>query len=36
MPHSTGTGAHHEIGGYREFTPPPTLAAAAEGMWIHR
>jgi methylphosphotriester-DNA--protein-cysteine methyltransferase len=36
MPHRAATGARHEIGGYREFAPPPALAAAAEGVWIHR
>ena len=36
MPHRATTGARHEIGGYREFAPPPALAAAAEGVWIHR
>jgi AraC-like DNA-binding protein len=36
MPQRPATGARHEIGGYREFAPPPALAAAAEGVWIHR
>ena len=36
MPHPALTGARHEIGGYREFAPPPALAAAAEGVWVHR
>ena len=36
MPHRATSGARHEIGGYREFAPPPALAAAAEGVWIHR
>ena len=36
LPHSTVTGPRHQIGGYREFAPPPALAAAAEGVWIHR
>jgi AraC-like DNA-binding protein len=30
------TGPRHEIGGYREFAPPPALAAAVEAVWIHR
>jgi AraC-like DNA-binding protein len=29
-------GLRHQIGGYREFAPPPALAAAAEAVWIHR
>jgi AraC-like DNA-binding protein len=35
MPHRAGTAPRHEIGGYREFAPPPTLAAA-ESVWVHR
>jgi AraC-like DNA-binding protein len=36
LPQGTVTGPRHEIGGYREFAPPPALAAAVEGVWIHR
>jgi methylphosphotriester-DNA--protein-cysteine methyltransferase len=36
MPLRLPTGPRHEVGGYREFAPPPGLAAAAESVWIHR
>lgn len=36
MPHPRFVGPRHEIGGYREFVPPPELAVAAESVWIHR
>ena len=36
MPHCAPAAPRHEIGGYREFAPPPALAAAAEAVWIHR
>ena len=36
MPQRAPAAPRHEIGGYREFAPPPALAAAAEAVWIHR
>jgi AraC-like DNA-binding protein len=36
MPYGPPAGPRHEIGGYREFGPPPALAVAAESVWVHR
>jgi AraC-like DNA-binding protein len=36
MPPPTPAGPRHQLGGYREFPPPPALAAVAESVWIHR
>jgi AraC-like DNA-binding protein len=30
------TGLRHELGGYREYHPPPALARFAESVWVHR
>jgi AraC-like DNA-binding protein len=27
---------HHQLGGYREFTPPAALAACCESVWLYR